>query len=128
MEKTPEERFNDEYGGSEWEPAGDYGSTIFAFDDPGKAFYGTYRKTKHDVGKHESQLHIFESEGETYGIWGTYQLDEIMEDVNPNDQVAILYVGKKPNPKTGMSFKSFAVKVKRSSEPLPSAVDENAPF
>lgn len=72
-------------------------------------FIGVYVGAKHNIGKHASTMHQFETQdGASVGVWGSTVIDGALEEATPGSLWRIVYNGYVTSDK-GTKYKSFDV-------------------
>lgn len=112
----------------EWEEVGGMTENIWDYAkelEKGAEFIGVYKKTKPNLGKNKSNLHIFEGKEDNleWGIWGCQILDDRFSSLFPAEEVKVLYLGKEES-ESGNSYHNFTVYKKKYTEGQKKAYDD----
>ena len=92
-----------------YEEVGDYWEKMFAFESKGDFISGKYRGSVGKIGENESNVHIFEVDGERIGVWGSAVLDKRMTSVKHDADVMVVLQGREVSEATGRMYKDFKV-------------------
>ena len=77
-----------------------------------KEITGVLTDIKTDVGPHKSKLYTLEdAKGKQTAVWGTTILDGLMSKVIAGQELKIIYLGEKKNPKGGNDLHNFELEV-----------------
>jgi len=111
-----------------YEEVGDYWEKMFAFENKGDFISGIYRGSVGNIGENESNVHIFEVDGERIGVWGSAVLDKRMTSVKHNTNVMVVLEGREVSEKTGRIYKSFKVYQEKQRETIRTNLKGDIPF
>lgn len=102
------------FEGDEWQLVGG-GDKVEDFWDyrelgNGAEFEGVFKETRTNLGKNNSNLHIFEdTKGKECGIWGNAILDTRFKTCVVGQVVGIQYLGKEVSEKSNNAYHNFNV-------------------
>ena len=73
-------------------------------------FEGVFIEVRQGVGQNNSNLYIFEGEGQKrYGVWGSAVLDTRLKNLAVGEETVIIYAGMAKSEKTDRTYKDFKV-------------------
>jgi hypothetical protein len=105
--QSDEEGWEIEKGGETQEdfpPAWDF--------EANKVIMGVYKKRKPDTGPNKSMWYEVETNKGVFGIWGSFMIDQLFEDVPLGYLIRLEYLGKKKAQKSGREFKDYEIKAR----------------
>jgi len=111
-----------------YEEVGDYWEKMFAFESKGDFISGIYRGSVGKIGENESNVHIFEVDGERIGVWGSAVLDKRMTSVKHDADVMIVLEGREVSEATGRMYKDFKVYQKKGTGESRQRTKDDIPF
>lgn len=111
-----------------YEEVGDYWEKMFAFENKGDHITGIYRGSVGNIGENESNVHIFEVDGERIGVWGSSVLDKRMTSVKHDALVMIVLEGREVSEKSGRIYKDFKVYQKKGTGQTRQRPPDDIPF
>ena len=88
------------------------GGDVFDFDNwtDKTSIIGLYVGRKDDVGPNKSKMYIIETnDNQRVSIWGSTLLDDRFQEININEQVKIIYLGKAKSESSGRTYRNFEV-------------------
>jgi len=112
----------------DYEEVGDYWEKMFAFENKGDSISGIYRGSVPNIGENESNVHIFEVDGERIGVWGSSVLDKRMDSVNLNASLMVVLQGREVSDQTGREYKDFKVYQKKGTGTPRQRSKDDIPF
>jgi hypothetical protein len=69
-----------------------------------KELIGTFVGAETGIGPNNSNMYKFKTEKGIVGVWGTTLLDTRLKNLEPGEEVKLVYLGKKPSPKRKGSY------------------------
>ena len=111
-----------------YEEVGDFWESMYLFEKPGDFIEGRFKGTVAKVGENESQVHIIDSKGERFGIWGSAVLDKRMGSVNRDADIMIVFQSLETSDKSGREYKDFKVYAKKGTGTPRKPREDDIPF
>jgi len=111
-----------------YEEVGDFWESMYTFEKPGDFIEGRFKGTVARVGENESNVHIIDSKGERFGLWGSAVLDKRMNSVNMDADIMIVFQSLETSDKSGREYKDFKVYAKKGTGTPRKLREDDIPF